>query len=202
MAYLLSAIIGYFLGCSNMALYIAKYKKINLRAAGSGNLGTANSVILMGWLPGALVCIHDIGKAALAMFIATVLFPNVEEVAAVAGVACIMGHLYPVFLKFKGGKGFASYIGMALMINWQFGLCMVVATVGATVVTDYLVVGTAITVLGLPIFMLVTKAGWLSVLLVSLTTAIILWKHRINFVRMANGTEIGLRRTVKQKDRV
>ncbi len=201
MAYVISAIIGYLLGCSNMALYIAKYKKIDLKSGGSGNLGTANSVMVMGWLPGIAVGVHDIGKSALAIFIARLLFPEAEGISAVAGVACIMGHMFPVFLKFKGGKGFASYIGMMLMMNWQFGLCVLAVVVVSTLIFDHLTIGTIITVLSLPVFLLVSQAGWLSVLTVSVATAVIIAKHWENFVRMANGTEFGLRKTLKKEYR-
>ncbi len=201
MAYLLSAIIGYFLGCSNMALYISKFKGVNLRQCAGGNLGTANSVMVLGWLPGIVVGIHDIGKAVLAILIATVLFPQAEGISAVAGVACVLGHMFPVFLKFRGGKGFASFIGMMLMLNWQFGLCVLAVVVIATIVTDYLVVGTTITVLSLPVFLLITDSGWLSVLVVLVATAAIICKHRENYARIAKGTEFGLRKTLKKEYR-
>ena len=67
MGYLWTILLGYFLGCSNMAVYIAKLKKVDLRSSGSGNPGTSNAVILMGWKIGILVGLHDIGKAYLAL---------------------------------------------------------------------------------------------------------------------------------------
>ena len=202
MAYLISAIIGYFLGCSNMALYISKYKKINLRECAGGNLGTANSVMVMGWLPGIIVFLHDAGKAVLTILIARFLFPEAEGVSAVAGVACVLGHMFPVFLKFRGGKGFASFIGMMLMLNWQFGLCILAAVAIVTLATDYLAVGTAVAVLGLPIFLLITNSGLLSILVVLVATVAILAKHTENYVRIAKGTEYGLRKSLKKEYRV
>ena len=202
MSYVISAFIGYFFGCSNMALYIAKYKNIDLRASGGRNLGTANSVMVMGWIPGIIVGIHDIGKAALAILIARLLFSQTDGISAVAGTACVLGHMFPVFLKFRGGKGFASYIGMMLMINWQFGLCVLAAVVVATIVTDYLVVGTTITVLSLPVFLLVTNAEGLAVLAVLVATVVIIAKHMENYVRIAKGTEFGLRKALKKEYRV
>ena len=202
MAYVISALIGYLLGCSNMALYISKIKGIDLRNYAGGNLGTANTVMVMGWLPGIMVGVHDIGKSALVMLLARLLFPQAEGVSALAGVACVLGHMFPVFLKFKGGKGFASYIGMMLMMNWQFGLCVLAAVVAVTLIFDYLALGTTVTVLSLPVFLLVSRAGWLSVIAVLAATAAIIWKHRENYVRIVKGTEFGFRKTMKKEYRV
>ena len=76
----------------------------------SGNLGTSNATILLGLGPGVVVGIHDIGKAAVAVLLAEFFFPQLEYAGAVAGVACVMGHIFPALLKFKGGKGIASKI--------------------------------------------------------------------------------------------
>lgn len=199
MAYILSAVMGYFLGCSNMAYYFAKWKHVDLTADGSGNLGTSNTVLLIGWLPGILVAVHDIGKAVLAVLLARLLFPETEGVAALAGAACVMGHIFPVFLKFKGGKGFASYIGLALALNWKFALVILAIVVAVTVIFDYIVIGTTVTVLSLPCFLFFTHAGWIAILAASVATAVILFKHRENYVRIAKGTEFGLRSAVKKE---
>ena len=111
MGYLIAAVLGYLLGTSNMALYLSKIKKVDPRSGGSGNLGASNAMILMGWKAGILVGIHDIAKAALCVFLAKYLFPELIHVGAVAGVACVVGHVFPFYLKFRGGKGFASYVG-------------------------------------------------------------------------------------------
>lgn len=202
MQYFVAAMIGYLLGCSNMAKYLAKAKGIDLAAKGSGNPGTSNAVILMGWRAGILVGAHDIGKAVLAVLIARALFPGLVGIGEIAGSACVIGHIFPVFLKFKGGKGFASYIGMMLALDWKFALVVLALVVIVTVLSDYLVVGTTLTVLLLPAYLAFSKAGWLSVMLVSVATAVILFVHRRNYVRIWNKTEIGLRSTIKGEHRV
>ena len=103
MAYAIAIILGYFLGCSNMAYYLAKGRKADLTKAGSGNLGASNATILLGWKAGILVAVHDIGKAALAVLAVKWLFPGVENAPAAAGVACVLGHIIPFWLRFKGG---------------------------------------------------------------------------------------------------
>ena len=202
LAYLLVAVIGYLLGCSNMALYIARYKKVDIRAKGSGNPGTANTVVLVGWKAGVLVGLHDIGKGVLAVLIAKTLFPQTDGIAEVAGAACVIGHIYPVFLKFKGGKGFASFVGMTIAIDFWFALIIVVVIALVTLIFDYLVVGTTVTVVALPVFCVFKYHSWIPAVIVAVATLLILFVHRKNFVRIFNGTEIGLRSTMKGEHRV
>lgn len=202
MGYLWTILLGYFLGCSNMAVYIAKLKKVDLRSSGSGNPGTSNAVILMGWKIGILVGLHDIGKAYLAVALAKLLFPELAAVAEVAGIACVLGHIFPFYLKFKGGKGFASYIGMTLALNWKFALIVMVVVALITLVTDYLVLGTFTTILAVPVYMGIATKSLLAVLILCVGTAVIFYKHRENMVRLYRGTEIGLRSTARGDHRV
>jgi glycerol-3-phosphate acyltransferase PlsY len=202
MGYLWTILLGYFLGCSNMAVYIAKLKKVDLRSSGSGNPGTSNAVILMGWKIGILVGLHDIGKAYLAVALAKLLFPELAAVAEVAGIACVLGHIFPFYLKFKGGKGFASYIGMTLALNWKFALIVMVVVALITLVTDYLVLGTFTTILAVPVYMGIATKSLLAVLILCVGTAVIFYKHRENMVRLYKGTEIGLRSTARGDHRV
>ena len=136
MAYLVAILGGYLLGCSNMALYLGKAKGVDLRAGGSGNLGASNATILMGWRAGVLTAVHDAGKALLAVVLARLVFPDAAFAGAAAGVACVLGHIFPFYMGFRGGKGFASYIGMILALNWKFALVIFVLVVLVTVVTD------------------------------------------------------------------
>lgn len=202
MAYLIAAVTGYLLGCSNMAYYIAKAKNVDLGAGGSKNPGASNAAILMGWRAGIFVGAHDIGKAFLAVLLAKLLFPNIYGVAEAAGVACVLGHIFPFYMKFKGGKGFASFIGMMLALNWKFSIVILIALVVVTVVTDYIVIGTTMIVTGLPTYMAIMDHAWIPALIVCIATVVILYKHRKNYVRILNRTEIGLRSTLKGEHRV
>ena len=194
MAYLFSAVIGYLFGCSNMALYLSKYKGIDLRQSGSKNLGASNALMLMGWKAGILVGAHDIGKAWLAILMVRRIFPDVEMVGLVAGVSCVLGHMYPFYLKFRGGKGFAAYIGMMLALNFKAALVIIAALVLLTLITDYIVVGTVTTVVSYPAWVAWQTHSFLAVGLLLVATGAILYKHRMNYVRIANGTEPGFRR--------
>lgn len=199
--YLLAAVLAYLAGCSSMALYLSKWKKVDMRGAGSGNLGASNALVLMGWKAAVLVGIHDIGKAYLAVFLAKHFCPDVPHIGAVAGVACVLGHMFPFYLRFKGGKGFASYLGMTLALNWKFALVVLVIVALVTFITDYIVVGTVSTVVLVPTYMGFASRSFLLPAILLIGTAAILFKHRENYVRILNGTEIGLRRANRGDDR-
>lgn len=201
-AYAIAAVGAYALGCSNMAFYLSKLHKVDFRGGGSGNLGASNATILMGWKAGILVAIHDAGKALLAVLLANLLFPNLPNVGAVAGIAAVLGHIFPAPLKFRGGKGFASYVGMTLALNWKFALVVLGIVVLVTVITDYIVVGTTTTVLLVPSYLGWAHHSFLLAGILLIGTLVILYKHRENYVRMANGTEIGLRSAAKGERRI
>lgn len=202
MNYMIIAALGYLLGSSSMAYYFSKIKKVDFRAGGSGNLGASNATVLLGWWAGILVAAHDIGKSLLAVLLARWLFPNVENAGAVAGVASVLGHIFPFYLRFKGGKGFASYFGMTIALNWKLALIIGLAVVIVTVVTDYIVLGTTITIVTVPIYLGITQHNLILSLILCIATAVIFYKHRMNYVRIFNGTEIGLRSTAKGDHRV
>ena len=202
LAYVMAALGAYALGCSNMAFYLSKLHKVDFRGGGSGNLGASNATILMGWKAGILVAIHDAGKALLAVLLANLLFPDLPNVGAVAGIAAVLGHIFPAPLRFRGGKGFASYVGMTLALNWKFALVVLGIVVLVTVITDYIVVGTTTTVLMVPSYLGWAHHSFLLAGILLIGTLVILYKHRENYVRMANGTEIGLRSAAKGERRI
>lgn len=110
MNYLFIVLMAYLIGCSNMAVYIAKFKKVDLRKNGSGNPGASNAAIVMGWRAGIAVGIHDIGKAWLAVFLAGLLFPQLPAAREAAGVACVLGHIFPFYMRLEGAR--------ALPLTW------------------------------------------------------------------------------------
>lgn len=201
MTYFIIILIGYLIGTSNMATYLAALKKVDLRAGGSGNPGASNAMILMGWKAGILVGLHDIGKAAAAVLLARYLFPETVLVGVVAGVACVFGHMFPFYLRFRGGKGFASYLGMTLALHWKFALVLMLAVVIITLVTDYIVLGTMTTVISLPIYCAITQ-NLLAALILSAASLVIIYRHHDNLVRICRGTEIGLRSAHRGDHRV
>lgn len=202
MGYLFAILVGYLLGCSNLAFYISKAKKLDIRQSGSANLGAANSTIVLGWKWGVLVGAHDIAKAILSVILTRLLFPAAEYAPAAAGVACVLGHIYPFYLKFKGGKGFASYLGMVIALNWKFALVILALVILITVITDYLVLGTLTTITLSPIYFGIHHQSILLPAILLIATAIIFYRHRENIPRILKGTEIGLRSTLKKRSKI
>ena len=202
MDYFIALLLGYALGCSNMAFYLSKIRRVDFRSGGSGNLGASNATVLLGWYAGILVGIHDIGKAALAVLAAKLLFPDAAHIGAVAGVAAVLGHIFPCYLRFKGGKGFASYLGMTLALHWKLAIVVMILVVVLTILTDYIVVGTVTTIITVPTYLGITQRSWIIAAILLVATGVILFKHWENFGRMINGTEIGLISTVKGKNRI
>lgn len=202
MQYVIAAVLGYLLGCSNMAYYLAKIRKADLTKNGTGNLGASNATVLLGWKAGILVAVHDIGKSVLAVLAAQWLFPGVENIGALAGIASVLGHIFPFYLKFKGGKGFASYMGMTLALNWKLALCLIAAVILVTLITDYIVCGTLTTIITVPIYMGIAAHSFLLAGILLIGTAVILYKHRENFPRMLNGTELGLRSALRGENKL
>ena len=202
MGYLIVIALSYLVGTSSMTLYLSKLRNINMRAGGSGNLGASNAVILMGWKAGILVAIHDIGKAFLAVWLAQRCFPSLPYIGVIAGVSSIIGHIFPFYLKFKGGKGFASFWGMTMGLDWKLGLVLFVVGVALTVVTNYIVVGTVTVTATTPIYLGITQQDWRLALIILLASGVIWYKHRENFVRIRNGTEIGFRSAAKGEHKI
>ena len=118
MEYVISIIIGYLLGSISPAALFSKIKKINLRKTGTKNLGATNTTLMLGKGFGAAVMIFDIAKGAMSVIIAKLIFREIAALAGLlAGSAAVLGHMFPFYLKFRGGKGLAAYGGMVLAFD-------------------------------------------------------------------------------------
>lgn len=199
MGYLISILGGYLLGSVSMAYFLTKRKNIDARKQGTGNLGASNTKVLLGWGPAVLVAVHDIAKGLIAVLLARFLFPELPNVGAAAGVACVLGHIFPFYLGFRGGKGLATFIGMTGGLNIWLAVAMGVLLAVITVVTDYIALGTIAVSVAVPVALWFLTGDPGLVLILSVATAVMLCKHWINLVRIKNGTEIGLRNSGKYK---
>ncbi|MBQ8623821.1 MAG: glycerol-3-phosphate acyltransferase [Oscillospiraceae bacterium] len=197
--YVITFICAYALGSSNMAYYISKIKKIDVKNQGSKNLGASNATMLLGWSAGILSAVHDIGKAVLAVVLANLIFPEVPLIGAVAGVASVLGHIYPFYLKFRGGKGFASFIGVTVALNWKIGLIILAVAVVVALITNYIVAGTTSMIVFSPIALAVFSHSLLLGIILAIASAVIAYKHRDNYVRIFNGTEFKLSKAFTKK---
>ncbi len=193
-------IIGYIVGWTEGALIVSYiFGKFDIRNKGSGNAGASNITVVMGWKYGFLVALIDIFKAFIPVIVLKEIFNASFTQIFVLGFAVIIGHIYPLPFKFKGGKGAASFIGFSYALDFRLGLFMNFLIIFLTIVTDYIFIGTLCMFFTLPLILIYFKAPGLTVLL-SLVIAIIgLIKHISNIQSLKNGKETGLRETIKKK---
>ena len=195
-------ILGYLIGSSSMSFYISKAKKVNLKEEGSKNLGASNTLALMGKKAGFAVLVHDVLKSFLVVSIIRlcmhVPYNQVGWLLAIGGVFAVVGHIFPFYLKFKGGKGFASYIGVVMGLDWRLFLGIVVLIVVAAFITDYIVAGTFSTITVAPVYFLF-RQEWLVAAILLAGSLLILYKHRENIVSIKNGKEMKVRSAFANK---
>lgn len=193
MEYLAAVIIGYLLGSIDMAYIVSKIRGVDISSVGSKNPGASNVFLSVGKLCGVIVGAFDIVKAFAAAYIVSLIFPEVPFAGAVAGAAAVIGHIFPVWMRFKGGKGLAPFLGLILFADWREFLAFVVLIAAIMLITDYIVIGTFFTMAAAPVFALVAEQGTILAAMLFMLALLMLWKHRDNIQRLKSGTEIGFR---------
>lgn len=205
--WIFSALIsGYIIGCLHGSLVAQLLSGTNIKTAGVKNSGASNAAIVLGWKYGALVAFLDIFKGFAAVMAMRLLLGAsslpAETVWAIlffiaAGV--VLGHNFPFYMKFNGGKGTAAVIGVMIALDWQLGLLGLVLLVAIALATDYLVIG----VLALyTVFLLIAfwpaEGIWPYVIALALM-AMALWKHLENISRIRDGSENKVSSVLRKK---
>ncbi len=182
------ALFGYLLGSVPFGIVITRLFGLgDLRKIGSGNIGATN-VLRTGNKPAALATlILDSSKGAIAVLIAQAVTGDTSAMQ-IAGFSAFVGHCYPIWLKFKGGKGVATYLGVVLAISLPVGLLCCATWAVAFAVTRISSVGALTAALSTTIWMVFMGRGDLFLMGV-LLTALIFWRHRDNLARLKDGTE-------------
>lgn len=177
---------GYFLGSIPFGLILTKMSGAgDLRKIGSGNIGTTNVLRTGRKGLAAATLLLDIGKGALAILLARHFF---ESATALAGIGAFLGHLYPIWLKFRGGKGVATMLGIALAFFWPAGLSFAFVWLAAAAVSRYSSMGGMAGAITAPI--IAGLCGQTSAMFLFAGMAVlVLWKHRDNIRRIIAGTE-------------
>lgn len=190
-------LIGYLLGSLSPSALLAKLKKINLRKQGTGNLGATNTTMVLGKNYGALVMVLDIGKAFLACKVSARLFPALEIATLLAGAAAVVGHMFPFYMKFRGGKGLAAFGGMILAFNpWFFLILLIIGLVLIFVINYGVAMPMSASVL-FPVMVAVQTRNTASVLTCTVTGLLLLVKHWSILGRIQRGEETKVREFVK-----
>ncbi len=200
--YIIIAIIAYLIGSISSSVIISKKMAgFDVREKGSGNAGTTNVLRTVGKRAAALTLLCDILKGVIAVVIALIagkIIKNIDEalLVQIAGIFVILGHNFPLFFGFKGGKGIATSIGVILLINWQVGLiCLVfgLVLIAFTRMVSVGSIGAAILYPVVTIFIggnFITGDNGIKYFIFSLILAFMaIFNHRENIKRIATGSE-------------
>lgn len=181
---------GYLIGTVNPSYIIAKIRGEDIRKKGSGNAGASNALIIYGKLIGVFCALFDILKAFLVIRLAEFLFPESPLVFPMTGVSCILGHVFPFYMGFKGGKGVACLGGMILAYDWLVFLIMLASEIVFVLASGYICLMSISASIIFPIlYGIMNRNAWGSIILL-LAAAVIIWKHRENVRRIGKGTEM------------
>ena len=187
MTLILWAVIGYLLGSIPFGIVITRALGLgDLRKIGSGNIGATN-VLRTGNKPAALATLLlDSGKGAIAVLLARALAG--QDAALIAGAAAFLGHLYPVWLGFRGGKGVATFLGTLLALAWPVGLAACGTWLVTAIVTRISSLSALVAAASVAIWMWVFGQPQMIALGIILA-ALIFWRHSANIQRILAGTE-------------
>lgn len=199
--YMLASIIGYLFGCVQTAYILIRIvKKEDIRKLGTNNAGASNVTTVAGWKLGIITAVVDILKGTAAVYIVSQFFPKSIELLYVTGAFVILGHIFPAYLKFKGGKGTASLIGIMLAINFKIALILVVTLVILTVITDYIAIGSIGMFSMLPAVTFIYDYKLICIMIGIFLLAVCIYKHFINLKRIFKKEELGLRAVIKRRN--
>lgn len=203
--YIIMAIISYLIGSINFSvIFSKKMAGFDVREKGSGNAGSTNMLRSVGKKAALITLICDILKGVVSIGIA-ILLGNVianmnrELLLQIAGIAVVIGHTFPIFFGFKGGKGVATSLGVLLMSNWQIGLICLVFALVLMLLTRMVSLGSCAAAVLFPVLTLFIndnytvltegKNGNVYFIYSLLLAVIVLFNHRSNIKRILNGTE-------------
>lgn len=202
---IIMAIIAYSIGSINFSVIISKkLAGFDVREKGSGNAGSTNVLRTVGKKAAALTLVCDILKGVVAIVI-SILIGNIAEGAnkelllQIAGIAVVLGHTFPIFFGFKGGKGVATSLGILLMSNWKIGLICLVFALVLMILTKMVSLGSCGAAILFPVLTLFIndsytvltdgKSGSTYLIYSIILAIIVLYNHRSNIKRLLNGTE-------------
>ena len=206
-ALIISAIISYLLGSLNFGIIISKsLSKDDVRSHGSGNAGSTNMLRNYGKKYAVMTIIGDMLKVAVAIFISFVIVRKMGNISlaenggalilgarmftkSFAGLFCVLGHIFPCFFGFKGGKGVATAGGMVFMIDWRIALILLAIFAIIVLITKYVSLGSIAMAVFYPVFIFVFYKSLPLAFLSMVFTLIVVLAHRENIKKLINHTE-------------
>lgn len=197
---------GYLIGSFHGSFIAQWLSGVKVKEQGLKNSGASNATIVLGWKYGSLVALFDIGKGLIAvlllqyiLFSTSLTIESKFSLLFLLGAAVIIGHNYPIWMKFDGGKGTASLIGIMFAIDWRMGMVGFALLIFVTLITDYLLVGVLFLYLTLCGYAFWFTEGFWSSFIAIILFLLAIWKHTENVLRIKNGTEPLVSSVLKKK---
>lgn len=212
---IIGLVIGYIFGLFQTGYIYGKAHHIDIRKHGSGNSGMTNSLRVLGWKAGVIVCLGDLFKAVAAMAITWFLFKDrypdaVKMLELYAGLGATLGHNFPFYLKFKGGKGIACSIGILFAFDFRMAPICAILFFASVIPTGFMSLGSLGIISGFFVQTIVFgQLGLLHIgfsflpevyIVAAILVAMAFWQHRENLKRLANGTENKFRPSKKKEE--
>ena len=198
-AYIVVAILSYLIGSINFSIIISKkVAGFDVRKKGSGNAGTTNMLRTVGKNAALITLVCDILQGVISILLALLIGKIAKEannsiLVQIAGILVIIGHTFPIFFKFKGGKGVATAVGVLLTTNWQIGLICLIFGLVLIALTRMVSLGSITAAILFPILVLFIKTNYIvegNYFIYSLIIAVmVVFNHRENVKRLLSGTE-------------
>ena len=199
MKYFICLIIGYLVGSVSMAAILSRAAKVDLRKNGTGNLGASNTFLVLGKGYGVIVLLFDMAKSFVIIKLSAHLFPEIGFAGMLAGCGAVAGHIFPFYMKFKGGKGLAAFCGMILAFDpADFAVMLVIAVILVLAVNYTVVMPLTLSVL-FPVFVRLNSANIPSLIIALATGALVIAAHSKNIKRACDGTDIKVREYIRSE---
>ncbi len=201
---IVTALVAYLIGSLNASIIISNLKGSDIRKHGSGNAGATNMLRTYGKKLAVLALLFDAFKGVVAVWIVNAVLKYAQISAAneiyhylrcFAGLFVVIGHNFPVFFNFKGGKGIATSAAVIFMLDWRVGLIVLLAALGTMAISKYVSLGSIVGAFAFPTFIAIftfvidKDYNWIVFVTSLIMCALAVWRHRTNIVRLANGTE-------------
>ncbi len=190
MELIIAGILGYLIGNINPAYILSKSRGFDIREEGSHNAGASNALLMMGKKAGIITAVIDIAKAYFAAMLVAFLFPYYEAVKEMAIVFCILGHIFPITMGFKGGKGLACIAGGVLAYNTKLFAVLFVIEAVLALLTDYICIIPLSAAVVIPTLYAYKRGNVVVLLFMCITAVVIICKHIENVRRIFQGMEV------------
>jgi len=197
---IIAILIGYAFGCIQSAYFLSKMVgKMDIREHGSGNAGASNITTIMGVKFGFIVGLVDVLKGIFAVLVVKWIYPDSPDLAYLSGIMAILGHIFPFYLKFRGGKGVATLVGMMFGLNWKLGILFALLVALPALLADYIVVGSFTAFIALPVVTYFLEYPLIFTVMGVCLTILCFYLHRANIQRIINKEEVKIRAVLKKK---